>query len=293
MFTLAFFVALAFGAPVDIFKNPAPSLQDALGTQQIAAFKPYSYYAAAAYSHPSLTMSWTCGENCAANAKFRPVASGGDGGFTQYWYVGYDPTLNEVIVAHQGTNLTRLEALLVDAGLFFQPLDSTLFPDAPPLALVHSGFAGSHVRVAAATRVAVQRALQTYGTQSVTVVGHSLGAAIGVLNAIYLSHFLSSVVTVKFIGYGMPRVGDGAWAKYADATSASITRINNQEDPIPRLPPLILQYRHTSGEIHIQDPQVWVPCHAGRDNLSPLCSSGDLSALNVTDHSGPYDGVIV
>lgn len=37
-----------------------------------------------------------------------PVASGGDGDSTQFWYVGYDPILDEVVVAHQGTDTSKL-----------------------------------------------------------------------------------------------------------------------------------------------------------------------------------------
>jgi hypothetical protein len=42
--------------------------------------------------------------NCNANSGFEPVASGGDGDSIQYWFVGYDPALEEVIVSHQGTD---------------------------------------------------------------------------------------------------------------------------------------------------------------------------------------------
>lgn len=31
--------------------------------------------------------------NCDANPTFKPVASGGDGAVVQYWFVGYDLTL--------------------------------------------------------------------------------------------------------------------------------------------------------------------------------------------------------
>jgi hypothetical protein len=31
--------------------------------------------------------------NCQANPSFVPIASGGDGAITQYWYVGFDPAL--------------------------------------------------------------------------------------------------------------------------------------------------------------------------------------------------------
>lgn len=46
--------------------------------------------------------------NCDANPGFQTTASGGDGDSTQYWYVGYDPSLQEVIVSHQGTNTSEL-----------------------------------------------------------------------------------------------------------------------------------------------------------------------------------------
>lgn len=56
----------------------------ALTSAQISAFKPYSFYAAAAYCNPSVTATWTCGTNCNANPGFKPVASGGDGDETQF-----------------------------------------------------------------------------------------------------------------------------------------------------------------------------------------------------------------
>lgn len=31
--------------------------------------------------------------NCQANPSFVPIASGGDGAITQYWFVGFDPAL--------------------------------------------------------------------------------------------------------------------------------------------------------------------------------------------------------
>lgn len=46
--------------------------------------------------------------NCNANPGFVTVASGGDGSDTQFWFVGYDPTLQEVIVSHQGTDASEM-----------------------------------------------------------------------------------------------------------------------------------------------------------------------------------------
>jgi hypothetical protein len=50
------------------------------------------------------TLKATCNEN----PGFIPQASGGDGDSTQFWFVGYDPALEEVIVSHQGTNTSEL-----------------------------------------------------------------------------------------------------------------------------------------------------------------------------------------
>lgn len=42
--------------------------------------------------------------NCVANAAFEPTATGGDGDDVQFWYVGYNPPMSEVIVGYQGTD---------------------------------------------------------------------------------------------------------------------------------------------------------------------------------------------
>jgi predicted lipase len=49
--------------------------------------------------------------------------------------------------------------------------------------------------------------MSKFGTNSVTTVGHSLGAAISLLDAVFLSLHISKI-SVKFVGYGTPRVGD-------------------------------------------------------------------------------------
>jgi hypothetical protein len=77
---------------------------------------------------------------------------------------------------------------------------------------------------------AVQKAMSTYGTRTVTTVGHSLGAAISLLDAVSLSRRLPSGTTVKFFGYGLPRVGNPAFASYVDGSGIQVTHINNELD---------------------------------------------------------------
>ena len=81
----------------------------------------------------------------------------------------------------------------------------------------------------------VQNALKESGFKKVTIVGHSLGAALALLDGVYLSHHVEEKgVQFRVVGYGMPRVGNAAFANYVDhmqlAKDANFTveRINNK-----------------------------------------------------------------
>jgi len=271
---------------------PRQGAVTALSTAQISAFKPYSFFASAAYCNPSTTINWSCGANCIANPGFIPVASGGDSVVTQFWYVGFDPTLNTVVVGHQGTDTSEIIPDITDADFFLTPLDQGLFPGTSGLE-VHNGFGASQARSAPDVLAAVQKAMSAHSTTSVTIVGHSLGAAIALIDAVYLPLHLPSSTTFKFVGYGLPRVGNPAFADYLDAHFPDLTHVNNKEDPVPILPGKFLGFQHPHGEIHIQDSGEWDSC-AGDDNSSKLCTTGDVPTIfsgKTGDHSGPFDGV--
>ncbi|KAH9043989.1 lipase class 3 family protein [Lactarius hengduanensis] len=266
-----------------------------LSTSQVSSFAPFTHFASTAYCNPSTTINWSCGANCQANHDFLPVASGGDGGATQFWYVGFSPSQNNtVIVAHQGTDTSKLLPIITDLNLLRAPLDASLFPGIPSSVEAHDGFASQQARTASAILSAVQQTLSVHGTSSVTVVGHSLGAALALLDGVYLRIHLNATVKVGVIGYGMPRVGNQAFADWVDAhLSGQVTRINNREDAVPIVPDRLLGYRHASGEVHITDSGLWENC-PGQDNPSTLCSTGDVPTIlqgNTNDHDGPYDGI--
>lgn len=263
----------------------------ALSASQISSFRPYTYYASAGYCAASATADWNCGANCEANPSFIPVASGGDGDDVQYWYVGYDPSLKTVIVSHQGTDPSELEPLLTDGDVEKTTLDASLFPGISSSIEVHSGFADAQAATATQVLAAVQTAIKKYGAKQVTMVGHSLGAAITLLDAVYLPLHISGV-SFKTVGYGLPRVGNQAFADYVDA-HVSLTHINNKEDPIPTVPGMFLGFVHPSGEVHITDANAWEAC-PGQDNPSTQCIVGDVPEVwdgDESDHDGPYDGI--
>ncbi|KAK0194829.1 lipase class 3 family protein [Armillaria mellea] len=224
--------------------------------------------------------------NCEANPNFHPVASGGDGATVQYWYVGYDADLDTIIVGHQGTDIAKLLPVVTDVVFLLSPLDATLFPNVSSGVLVHSGFKQAHANTATLVLSSVSKAMSTYSTNTITVVGHSLGAAIALLDGVFLNLQLPSAsVSVK--SYGMPRVGNPQFADYVDQ-HLSVSHVNNKKDFVPILPERFLGFAHCSGEKHINDSSVWIDC-PGQDNESNQCVVGEVPTIllgNASDHDG-------
>ncbi|KAF8623148.1 hypothetical protein AX17_007537 [Amanita inopinata Kibby_2008] len=274
---------------------PFESRQDItpLTTSQIDFFTPYTHFASTAYCQPSTTITWACGSNCRANPDFIPVASGGDGNSIQFWYVGYSPSLNSVIVAHQGTDTSQILADATDLNVLLERLDPDLFPGIDPSVQAHSGFANEQSLTAWDILNAVRTTINTHGATRVVTVGHSLGAALALLDGVFLPLWVNGVSFIT-IGYGMPRVGNQAFANYVDS-HIHLTHINNKKDPVPTVPGRFFGYHHPSGEVHITEAGPWENC-PGQDKPSTLCSVGDVPTIldsNTIDHGGPYNGIIM
>ena len=143
---------------------------------------------------------------------------------------------------------------------------------------------------------AVRQVISAHGTSTVTTVGQSLGAALALLDSVFLRLQLPTTISVKFFGYGLPRVGNEAWANLVDAQlPGDVTHINNKHDPVPIVPGILLGYHHPSGEIHIEESGDWVKC-PGQDNPSTLCIVGAVPTVfsgDINDHNGPYNGITV
>ncbi|KAK7685758.1 hypothetical protein QCA50_011104 [Cerrena zonata] len=266
-----------------------------LSPDQVAPFLPYAFYSSSASCEPALTLNWTCGKKCDANPTFQPVASGGDGAVVQYWYVGYDPVLKTVIVSHQGTEAEKILPVLTDIDIIQQRLDTTLFPGISSSILAHAGFAGAQARAANDVLAAVRVALTNFSATSVTLTGHSLGAAISLIDSVFLPLHLPKSTTFKTVLYGLPRVGNQAFADYVDANVTSVTHVHNKKDFVPTLPGRFLGFHHPSGEIHITTDDSWVSC-PGQDSNATECTISYVPNLfvgDINDHPGPYDGVLM
>lgn len=85
---------------------------------------------------------------------------------------------------------------------------------------------------------------------AVVTVGHSLGAAIASLDALYLSIALPHL-DISARQFGLPRIGNPAWSSFYSTHVPDSIHITNKDDPVPRLPSAFLGFAQLEGEIWI------------------------------------------
>jgi hypothetical protein len=158
--------------------------------------------------------------------------------------VGYDPTYKAVIVGHEGTNFNKTSVLAISLlylsvhtdvlctgckswkisssfrcrstpfssrGSSSRSRRTRAFSSRTHCALssfvvrsVHHSETGC--RTARAVLKAVRKTMSLYGSTSVITVGHSLGAALSLLDAVYLPLHLPKTTAFRSYLYGLPRV---------------------------------------------------------------------------------------
>lgn len=94
--------------------------------------------------------------------------------------------------------------------------------------MVHEGFQKTFERTADDILAGVRTSLTATGWNKVALAGHSLGAAIAVMDAVYLKQQLPSTTELSTVVFGLPRGGDQAWADFVDSqvrTSSSYSAV--------------------------------------------------------------------
>jgi pimeloyl-ACP methyl ester carboxylesterase len=118
---------------------------------------------------------------------------------------------------------------------------------------VHTGFQSAWNEVSPAVLSALAKARAAYPTHTIVATGHSLGGAVA--NYFAATYRASARVPVTTYTYGSPRIGNSALAAAVDAQTknggalGAEYRVTHVADPVPRLPPLLFGYRHTSPEL--------------------------------------------
>ena len=120
------------------------------------------------------------------------------------------------------------------------------------------------------------------------------------LDTLYFAQNLPNM-QLKFVAYGLPRVGNPAFADYISGLSrVSLTHINNNHDVVPIVPGRFLGYEHPVGEVHITDDSTidgtWYSCPGEDDATDSQCEISTVPNVfdgNVIDHLGPYNGIYI
>ncbi|KAI0646667.1 alpha/beta-hydrolase [Trametes meyenii] len=267
-----------------------------LTSSELSALAPYTEFARAAYCGSDKVTNWECGEACNAIPGFQTALAGGDGNGVQYYFVGYWPSQNAVVVAHQGTDPTQFLSDLTDVDIAQTTLDSTLFPGVSSDVLVHEGFANEHAKTASNILAATKKLLSQTGATTVINVGHSLGGALAELDSLFLTLNLPSSIHIKAVTYGTPRVGNPAFASLFDAKVPDFKRVNNEADPVPIVPGRFLGFQHPHGEVHIVQPGEAVSCPGDDDATDAQCTISTVPNIlegNILNHLGPYEGIYI
>ncbi|KAI8258457.1 Lipase [Colletotrichum sp. SAR11_239] len=110
---------------------------------------------------------------------------------------------------------------------------------------IHSGFSNAWDEVKDEIIASVQAAKAANPGFSVVATGHSLGGALATIAAAELRRegYPTDIYT-----YGSPRVGNAAFTDFVTVQAGAEYRVTHVDDPVPRLPPIFLGYRHTSPE---------------------------------------------
>ncbi|XP_058086363.1 phospholipase A1-Ibeta2, chloroplastic-like [Magnolia sinica] len=133
----------------------------------------------------------------------------------------------------------------------------------------------------------VQRLINLYKGEplSITVIGHSLGAALSILAADELSTCSPHVPPIAVFSFGGPRVGNRRFADRVEKNGVKVLRIVNAQDVITRVPGVFASEQldqklragagNVAGMLDMMDDMPWAYSHVGTE-------------LRVDSRSSPY-----
>jgi len=197
-------------------------------------------------------------------------------------FIGYSTQDNSVVLAFAGTNPLSIKNWIDDIDFIKTKFDACSGCE------VHAGFYGTYLSVRSQIHSAFQGLQKAYPNATLSVTGHSLGAALTVHGALDL---IDSYPTVKLSGvysYGQPRTGNKAFEEYytqrvTQASGQSPWRVTHWRDPVPHLPLESWNFHHNPTEVFYDALNTgYKICDGSGEDSS--CSDQFLVDVNVLDH---------
>ncbi|XP_027337144.1 phospholipase A(1) DAD1, chloroplastic-like [Abrus precatorius] len=100
----------------------------------------------------------------------------------------------------------------------------------------------THASLQEMVREEIGRVIQTYTNEplSLTLTGHSLGAALAILSAYDITATFNDAPMVTVVSFGGPRVGNESFRKQLEQRGIKILRIVNSDDVVTRVPGFVV-----------------------------------------------------
>ena len=211
----------------------------------------------------------------------------GDGDFLQRALIFHSDSLG-IAVAYQGTNSSSIFSTLHDLEFLLVPPDWRYAKGLPAEARLFYGFQDAYLQIVDKVYPAIQKYMHLYNETRVSVIGHSLGAAMGLVSAADFNYRIGAGVHSVYL-YGLPRVGNPVFADWVDDTfGKKLHWAVNGKDWVPHLGPYQLGYRHPSNCIWINPSNSthW-KLYPGQENVHGF-NSINPNWFNFDDHRGVY-----
>ena len=211
----------------------------------------------------------------------------GDGEHVQRTLIYHSKTLG-VTVAFEGTNSSDLRSIINDVEAVQVDIDYRWKDTVTKGAKVMYGFQDAYLKVADKVAKKVPEVKKKYNERRLTLVGHSLGAAMTLIAAGHLEHVIEGGVS-EIIAFGLPRTGNTVFADWFDRKFGNrFHYIINGKDWVPHLPTREMGYQHPSNEIWINPSNStnW-KLYPGQENAYG-CNSVAPGWNSPNDHRGVY-----
>jgi len=211
----------------------------------------------------------------------------GDGNHRQRVLIYHSKSLG-IAVAFEGTNSSSLLSDLNDVLARPDP-PNNLYREYMPngVKLMH-GFQDAYVKLAADVMPAIKKYKDQFHESRVTVIGHSLGAAIGLIASMDVQYRIDCGLYKSYL-FGLPRVGNAAFADVVDKTIGhKLHWFVSGRDWVPSMPPREFGYQHPSNYVWIYPANTtnW-KLYPGQENVHGFPTvSQEWGSFD--DHQGVY-----
>lgn len=216
----------------------------------------------------------------------------GDGNMKQHCLIYHSQSLG-VTVSFQGTNGSSLVSTLHDFDILPVPADARYRKYMPDSVRFMDGFQRAYTDLVDVMFEKVKEYKKALNETRVSIVGHSLGAAIGLIASVDVEHRMDDGLYRTYL-FGLPRAGNVAWANHVDKTiGKKLHWVVNGRDWVPHVAIRIAGYQHPSNYVWIYpaNSTIW-KLYPGQENVHGF-NSVPLNELSDNDHRGIYFGTQV